>query len=95
MCAQDLICAHIGFTVEQTEPTDATERTEALDATERAADQLLPPLQVRKVLGIAATTLREWDASGVLKAVQRTRGGHRRYRESDVISLLAELKAVA
>jgi DNA-binding transcriptional MerR regulator len=66
-----------------------------LDATERGADRLLPPLKVRAVFGIGATTLREWDASGVLKAVQRTKGGHRRYRESDVRSLLAELEAVA
>ena len=64
-----------------------------MEATER--DALLPPLKVRKVFGIAATTLREWDASGVLKPVQRTKGGHRRYRESDVRSLLAELEAVA
>lgn len=65
------------------------------DATERDADRLLPPLKVRKVFGIGAQTLRDWDASGALRAVQRTRGGHRRYRESDVRSLLAELEAVA
>jgi DNA-binding transcriptional MerR regulator len=66
-----------------------------LEATEREADRLLPPLKVRKVFGIAATTLREWDASGVLKAVQRTSGGHRRYRESDVRALAAELQVAA
>ncbi len=66
-----------------------------MDATERNADRLLPPLKVRKVFGIGATTLREWDASGVLKAVQRTKGGHRRYRESDVRSLLASLEVAA
>lgn len=66
-----------------------------MDTAERNTDRLLPPLKVRKVFGIGATTLREWDTSGVLKAVQRTKGGHRRYRESDVRSLLAELEAVA
>jgi DNA-binding transcriptional MerR regulator len=66
-----------------------------LEATEREADALLPPLKVRKVFGIAATTLREWDASGVLKAVQRTQGGHRRYRESDVRALAAVLQVAA
>ena len=66
-----------------------------MKATERDADTLLAPLKVRKVFGIAATTLRDWDASGVLKAVQRTRGGHRRYRESDVRALVAELSQVA
>ena len=58
-------------------------------------DRLLPPVKVRSLFGIAATTLREWDAAGTLRAVQRTKGGHRRYRESDVRSLLAELEAVA
>jgi DNA-binding transcriptional MerR regulator len=66
-----------------------------LNATERDLDRLLSPLKVRKVFGIGATTLREWDTSGVLKAVQRTRGGHRRYRESDVRALVAELSEVA
>ena len=66
-----------------------------MDATERTADSLLPPLQVRKMFGIGATTLREWDASGVLKAVQRTKGGHRRYRESEVLSLVAALSKAA
>lgn len=66
-----------------------------MKATERDADTLLAPLKVRRVFGIGATTLREWDASGVLKAVQRTRGGHRRYRESDVSALAAELSQAA
>lgn len=66
-----------------------------MNATERASDRLLPPLKVRSLFGIGATTLREWDAAGTLRAVQRTKGGHRRYRESDVRLLLAELEAVA
>ena len=67
--------------------TDTAER--------RETDRLLPPVKVRRLFGIGATTLREWDAAGTLRAVQRTKGGHRRYRESDVRSLLAELEAVA
>ena len=66
-----------------------------LDATERDTDRLLPPLKVRQMFGIGAQTLRDWDASGALKAAHRTRGGHRRYRESDARSLLSELEAVA
>ena len=58
-------------------------------------DRLLSPLKVRKVFGIGATTLRDWDAAGVLSAAQRTAGGHRRYRESDVRALVAELSQVA
>ena len=66
------------------------------DSTDRRdADRMLAPVKVRTLFGIAATTLREWDAAGTLRAVQRTKGGHRRYRESDVRSLLAELEAVA
>lgn len=65
-----------------------------MESTKRE-DPLLAPVKVRKRLGVSAATLHEWDASGVLKPVQRTVGGHRRYRESDVRSLLAELEAVA
>lgn len=61
----------------------------------RDGDKLLPPSKVRRLLGVGATTLQEWDAAGVLKAAQRTVGGHRRWRESDVRSLLAELEAAA
>ena len=65
------------------------------NATERGSGQALAPLKVRKCSASARPRCREWDAAGVLKAVQRTEGGHRRYRESDVRLLLAELEAVA
>lgn len=52
-------------------------------------DRLLPPCQVRKLYGVAASTLRSWDGEGKLKPAMRTRGGHRRYRESAVIKALA------
>ena len=58
-------------------------------------DRLLRPVRVRELYGIAPSTLRSWAESGKIRAAQRTQGGHRRYRESDVVSLLAELKAVA
>lgn len=54
-------------------------------------DRLLKPCEVRSEFGVTDTTLREWDRSGKLRAAQRTFGGHRRYRESDVRALLAEL----
>jgi DNA-binding transcriptional MerR regulator len=50
---------------------------------------------VRKLFGIGATTLQEWDAAGILRAAQRTAGGHRRWRESEVRALVAELSQVA
>jgi DNA-binding transcriptional MerR regulator len=58
-------------------------------------DQLLRPIRVQKLYGIAPSTLRSWAQAGKIRAAQRTSGGHRRYRESDVRSLLAELRAVA
>lgn len=59
------------------------------------SDALLRPVKVQKLYGIAPSTLRNWAASGKLPAAQRTTGGHRRYRESDVRSLLAQLAEVA
>ena len=61
----------------------------------RDGDRLLPSSKVRKLFGIGATTLQEWDAAGILKADQRTAGGHRRWRESKALALLAELSQVA
>jgi excisionase family DNA binding protein len=40
------------------------------------------------------STLRDWAESGKIASV-RTLGGHRRYRESEIRALLAELGAVA
>lgn len=40
------------------------------------------------MFGVAASTLRSWDDAGKLKPALCTLGGHRRYRESDVINLL-------
>lgn len=60
-----------------------------------SSDKLLRPIKVQKLYGIAPSTLRSWAESGRLRAAHRTSGGHRRYREADVVSLLAELKAVA
>ncbi len=60
-----------------------------------SSEELLRPGQVQKLLGVAASTLWSYVHQGVLTPVQRTPGGHGRYAESDVLSLLAELKAVA
>lgn len=74
-------------------PVGPAERTETLEAAE--PDRLLKPCEVRSEFGVTAATLREWDRSGKLPAAQRTFGGHRRYRESDVRALLAGLVAPA
>jgi len=59
------------------------------------SDRLLRPVNVREQFGIAPSTLRSWATEGKIRPAQRTKGGHRRYRESDVRTLLAELEAVA
>jgi excisionase family DNA binding protein len=43
---------------------------------------------------VSRSALRDWTEAGRI-AAHRTIGGHRRYRESDVRALLAELEAVA
>jgi predicted DNA-binding transcriptional regulator AlpA len=58
-------------------------------------DRFLRPKQVQDLLGIGATALWNYVHQDVLRPAHRTPGGHARYRESDVASLLAELKAVA
>ncbi len=59
------------------------------------AEKLLRPIEVQALLGIGATTLWNYRQAGVLKPVQRTAGGHGRYREADVLALKAELAEVA
>ena len=70
-------------------------RTDTLKSPAGESDRLLRPIAVREQYGVAPSTLRNWAAAGLIKVAQRTAGGHRRYRESDVRSLLAELEAVA
>jgi DNA-binding transcriptional MerR regulator len=57
------------------------------------SDRLLRPIEVRKLYGVVPSTLRNWAAAGKIRAAQRTAGGHRRYWESEVRSLLATLEA--
>jgi len=52
-------------------------------------DKLLSLKKTSEILGVVPHTLREWDANGKLKSV-RTEGGHRRYRESDIRSLVGD-----
>lgn len=46
-------------------------------------DEWLTVTQAAGFLGVAAHTLREWTAKGVVEA-SRTAGGHRRYRKADL-----------
>ena len=46
-------------------------------------DKLLTIGQVSEALGVSDETLRNWDRDGSLPSV-KTKGGHRRWRQSDV-----------
>ncbi len=50
--------------------------------------------EVARIFGVDRRTVLNWAHKGLLDS-QRTAGGHRRYRESDALSLLAELQAAA
>lgn len=57
--------------------------------------RLLKPAVVAGMFGVDRRTLLNWAKSGKIVPTLRTAGGHGRYAEADVLSLLAELKAVA
>lgn len=50
-------------------------------------ERLISLKETATILGVVPKTLREWDDNGTLKAV-RTKGGHRRYRKSDIENYL-------
>ena len=52
------------------------------------SDALLTPSEVASLFRVDPKTVTRWAKAGKLSAV-RTLGGHRRYRESEVRSLLA------
>lgn len=54
----------------------------------------LRPREAADLFGVDRRTLARWHAAGLLTA-QRTAGGHRRFREGEVRTLLAELGAAA
>ncbi len=51
--------------------------------------KLLSINETAKRLSVTPKTLRLWDKDGTLKAV-RTQGGHRRYKEADVLAMMGE-----
>jgi excisionase family DNA binding protein len=52
------------------------------------ADPLLTPAEVATMFRVDPKTVTRWAKSGKLTSI-RTLGGHRRYREAEVRSLLA------
>jgi excisionase family DNA binding protein len=51
-------------------------------------DQLLKPEEAAKLLKVAKGTLVSWDNQGLVNSV-RTKGGHRRYRRSDLFNRIS------
>ncbi len=47
------------------------------------------------MLGVSATTLRRWDASGHLKPAFRTFGGHRRYKMVTLLEITGQMQQQA
>lgn len=53
------------------------------------SERLLTLNEAANILQVHPGTLRTWDGNGYLKSV-RTKGGHRRYRQEDVLKLAGE-----
>jgi excisionase family DNA binding protein len=62
--------------------------------TENSAHPLLTPAEVARLFRVDPKTVTRWATTGRLRSL-RTPGGHRRFRESDVRALLAELPTTA
>ncbi len=56
------------------------------------AEALLTPAEVASMFRVDPKTVTRWAKSGKLTSI-RTLGGHRRYREAEVRSLLAGIPA--
>jgi excisionase family DNA binding protein len=62
--------------------------------TEHSPEPLLTPGEVAQLFRVHPKTVSRWATTGRLRSL-RTPGGHRRFRESDVRALLAELTITA
>ncbi|MDW7981366.1 MAG: helix-turn-helix domain-containing protein [Thermomicrobium sp.] len=58
-----------------------------MSATDRRADRWLSIDEAARLLGVGQSTLRRWSDAGLVP-VFRTAGGHRRFREADVLAVL-------
>lgn len=56
-------------------------------------DELLPPAESAKLIGISRDTLKRWEKKGRITSL-RTPEGHRRFRRGDVEALLSVIEPV-
>jgi len=52
--------------------------------------ELLTTAQVAELCGVTPRTIRNWESSGKLEAVDRTKGGHRRFTCAEVRKKIIE-----
>lgn len=50
-------------------------------------DSLVTIGEASKIRGVSIDTLRRWEKNGKLQSVDRTEGGHRRYRVADLLKI--------
>jgi excisionase family DNA binding protein len=69
------------------EPAAVDEGTSIMTARTTESEPLLTPAEVATMFRVDPKTVTRWAKAGKLTSI-RTLGGHRRYRESEVRSLL-------
>ncbi len=50
-------------------------------------DRLLSPKEASELAGVSQKTLIRWENDGLIECVRNGPNGHRRYRESDIVTL--------
>jgi excisionase family DNA binding protein len=73
-------------------PVDCRGGDETMTTRTTDAEPLLTPAEVATMFRVDPKTVTRWAKAGKLTSI-RTLGGHRRYRESEVRSLLAGVPA--
>jgi excisionase family DNA binding protein len=64
-----------------------TPKEETMKREQSSSETLLTPAEVASLFRVDPKTVTRWAKAGKLSSI-RTLGGHRRYRESEVMSLL-------
>lgn len=54
--------------------------------------ELMTPDEVAKLFRVDPKTVTRWAKAGKIRAALRTPGGHRRFRRTDVMDLLADTR---